>query len=97
VGSSHWLSDNYLAQFPSNALLFENAMDIMTMGEALIGIRSRSNTTNPIVGMSQAAQEWIRWSNIIIGPFLLGLIALTVFGLRRHRRKYLQLQYRIEQ
>lgn len=88
VGSSRWVRDRFLQEFPANATLFENAVDDFVIGDALIGIRSRAITARPIAALSDSTRSIVRSANIAAGPILLGLIGAAVWlARRRHRRR----------
>jgi hypothetical protein len=91
AGSSHWMSDRLLQQFPQNAALFENILDSFVLGDQLIGIRSRGATSHPIALMPDTGKAFLRYANIAAGPLLLAIIAAIVFARRRtHRRTALR-------
>ncbi len=90
VGSSRWVSDSFLQVFPANAAFFQNAVDAFAMGDALIGIRSREQTTRPIAALSETGIAFFRWTNLLIGPIIVLVIALVVFLMRRARSRSIQ-------
>ena len=94
VGSSRWLRDRYLGTFPANAILFENAVDSLAIGDALIGIRSREATSRPIALLSEGAKLALRYVNVTIGPALVMIIGILIFVFRRTRRRTATLAYR---
>ena len=93
VGSSHWLADRSLSTFPQNAALFDNALDSLAMGDALIGIRSRERANRPIAALEDGARSLFKAINIAAGPLLLLAVGAAVFLLRRRARRSAQSMY----
>lgn len=93
VGTSKWISDRFLQNFPSNAALFENAVDAFAMGDALIGIRSRENTSRPIVLLSDRLRAAVKYTNMAIGPIVLIAAGAAAFMLRRRRYRAMKSEY----
>ncbi|MBT3182271.1 MAG: GldG family protein [Deltaproteobacteria bacterium] len=87
VGSSRWISDKFLNNFPTNTTLFENAVDSFAMGNTLIGIRSRNEISRPIAIMPDGVKQIFKYLNLAIGPILTILIGLVVFIITRKRRR----------
>ncbi|MCB1194964.1 GldG family protein [bacterium] len=88
VGNSFFITSDNLRRFGSNGIFFLNAVDWMTQGEALIGIRTRSITERPIKEMSDASKGFARFINIFgmaAGAVCFGII----FTLSRKRRRKL--------
>lgn len=90
VGSSHWLTDRVLSAFPANATLFENTLDSFAMGDVLIGIRSRENTSRPIAQLSDGVRLITKYANIAIGPIIVIVIGFAVLIVRRIRKRRIQ-------
>ncbi|MEW6380515.1 MAG: Gldg family protein [bacterium] len=85
VGNSRLITDGYY-QPGENASFFLNSVDWLTMGDALIGIRSRENTEHPLKPTEPNQRTTIRYLNIF------GVsVVLIIFGLARaymsNRRK----------
>lgn len=93
AGSSRWIMDRFLPQFPQNAALFQNVVDALAMGDALIGIRSREVASRPIALIPDEVKAWLRYANVAAGPLMLALIGLAVFWMRRLRRRSLVARY----
>ncbi|HPQ81690.1 MAG TPA: hypothetical protein PLZ86_08210, partial [bacterium] len=94
VGSSHWIADRTLSTFPQNAALFENALDLFAMGDALIGIRAKSDTLRPIAPLTDGARSILKFANILAGPLLVVATGALVFFFKRRRRKRAVAAYR---
>jgi ABC-2 type transport system permease protein len=76
VGSSNFVSDQFLRMFPENRLFLENALDWMTLGDELISIRSRGATARPLANLSDGAKALVKYLNTF------GVAALVIiFGL----------------
>jgi len=93
VGSSYWIGDRFLHNFPANAALFENAVDAFAMGDELIGIRSREKTSQPIAILSDGIKSFIRYINLAAGPIIILAIGLAIYLLRRRRCRAVRLSY----
>lgn len=93
AGSSRWIMDRFLVSFPQNAALFQNALDYLTMSDALVGIRSREGTRRPIAILPDGAKRLLRWSNVAAGPLAAGALGLTTALLRKRRRRTIDSKY----
>lgn len=94
AGSSHWLSDRALTTFPSNAALFQNILDSFTVGNALIGIRSRENTSRPIVLLPDPVRLALKYINVAAGPLIVLAAGFLVFAIRRSKRRRITAAFR---
>ena len=82
IGSSRFIESDYLSQYPENGTFFLNAVDWLTLGESLIGIRSRVVTARPLDEVGEGAKSSIRFASTFAIP-----IVLIVWGLlRRYMR-----------
>jgi ABC-type uncharacterized transport system involved in gliding motility auxiliary subunit len=86
LGNSFFIQDNFLPQFPENSVFFQNAVDWLTLGPELIGIRSRGATDRPLVQLSDATKTAIKLA-VTLGPALLVVVIGLVRNLRRRRRR----------
>jgi ABC-type uncharacterized transport system involved in gliding motility auxiliary subunit len=90
VGSSYVIDDNMLAQYPENGAFLLNVVDWMTLGDELIGIRSREVTDRPLREIGDSARSLVRILGIFGTP--LAVIAFGVIRfLARRREKRLAL------
>ena len=87
VGNSRFITENFPAEFDGNRVFFQNIIDWVTVGDALIGIRSRESTDRPLRVISEQAKAAIRFINILGVSILAGLFGLGRFYLRRRRKK----------
>lgn len=87
VGNSRFITENFPAEFDGNRVFFQNIIDWVTVGDALIGIRSRESTDRPLRVISEQARAAIRFINILGVSILAGLFGLGRFYLRRRRKK----------
>jgi ABC-2 type transport system permease protein len=87
VGNSQFVSDLFLRNFPANSIFFENAIDWMTTGNDLIGIRSRGATARPLRQLSDAARTTIKLILIVGVPALVVLLSLVRMQIRRQSRR----------
>lgn len=93
AGSSHWASDRFIAMFPQNAALFQNAVDYFAMGDVLIGIRSREEMGRPITMVPDAARFWLKYANVATGPIAVAALGVLVLILRRSWRRQAARRY----
>ena len=90
VGDADFASDNFLKQFVSNGYFFQNIIDWLTVGDSLIGIRSRAVSERPLLRLSDAAKAYIRIANIAAVPVLVVLFGLVRYYLKRRSKKQFQ-------
>jgi len=93
VGSGRFAQDNFLARFPQNVAFIENVVDALTVGEQLIGIRSRIGTDRPLAMLTPGQRTTLKLINVVVGPVLVIMIALIVMAMRRMRRHRVRLAY----
>lgn len=93
MGTSRVIQDIFMQQFPQDATLVANAVDIMALGDQLIGIRTRSQLAHPLTEMTPLAENIVQYANVAGGVILIVAMAMGVFSVRRSRRKALQLAY----
>lgn len=91
VGSSYVMDDNMIAQYPENATFVLNLVDWMTLGDELIGIRSRDVTDRPLRELSDSARAAVRFAGIFGTPVLVILYGLFR-ALAKRRAKRIALQ-----
>jgi len=93
VGTSRWIDDAFLENFPQNSAIFENAVDTFVMGDSLIGIRSRFNTSRPIAIMPEGAPAVFKFLNLAIGPAIMIAIGVAVWIFRKRKFSNLKRKY----
>ncbi len=86
IGNSRFIQNDFLSRFRENEIFFLNLVDWLTMGDKLIGIRSRERTERPLPEMSDAKKAMIRYINIIGVSILLIFFGLIKFILKRRKR-----------
>jgi ABC-type uncharacterized transport system involved in gliding motility auxiliary subunit len=87
VGNARFVTSNFLGRSRANMLFFENAVDWMTLGEDLIGIRSRFVTDRPLKEISEGSKLLVRIVNIGGASLLVIAFGLTRFIFRRRAKK----------
>ncbi|MBL7074706.1 Gldg family protein [candidate division KSB1 bacterium] len=70
----------------SNQNFFLNIVDWLAQDEGLIAIRSREVTTRPLKEISQGAKRAVKYSNILVPPFLIIGFGLIYWRMRRRRK-----------
>ncbi|MBI4238998.1 MAG: GldG family protein [Deltaproteobacteria bacterium] len=96
IGTAHLLEDRFVGQrqFAEGVAFFANVIDHCTIGDALIGIRSRPVTARPISrDFSEADRALIRYANLIGVPLLVVGAGLFCLALRRKRWAALRAVY----
>lgn len=96
VGTAHLLEDRFVGQrqFAEGVAFFANVIDHCTIGDALIGIRSRPVTARPINrDFSEAQRALIRYVNLVGVPLIVVGVGLVMMLLRRKRWAALRSAY----
>lgn len=91
VGNSSFISNNFagnnfIRQFSFNVTFFLNAIDWLTLGEDLIGIRSRVVIDRPLKELSEPGKRLVRYLGIGGMPLLVIGFGLLRFMLRRRKK-----------
>lgn len=94
VGTSRIIQDRFLQSFPANIVFFENAVDQLTQGDKLIGIRSRLNVGRPIAPLADNERQVLKVGNYGLGPFVVLVMGMVIFLVRRSRHRTLAAAYR---
>ncbi|MHB8835654.1 MAG: GldG family protein [Candidatus Methylomirabilia bacterium] len=83
VGTSRLAQPDLLRQFPENGTFLLNAVDWMTLGPELIGIRSRTSDERPLPPVSDQARSFIKIVNVVGVPLLIALLGIMRLNARR--------------
>jgi ABC-type uncharacterized transport system involved in gliding motility auxiliary subunit len=81
------VEQSYLGQYPENRTFILNVVDWLTLGESLIGIRSRVVTSRPLKQVGETVKATLRFAATFGVP-----IAVVIWGLTR---RYLKTRRRI--
>jgi ABC-type uncharacterized transport system involved in gliding motility auxiliary subunit len=87
VGSTQFLSDRFLQQFPANGVFFANIVDWMTLGNDLIAIRSRGESARPLKEIDDAKRGAYKVLATVAVPILVVVFGLVRAQLGRARRR----------
>ncbi len=88
VGDSDFIKDRYLRQSADNLLFFQNLVDILSIDEDLINIRSNGVTERPIKEISDNLRIFLRYANVF------GVTIVVIgFGLFRYYNRYRKNNY----
>lgn len=92
VGTAQLLEDRMitLPQFAEGVTFFENVIDAMTLGETLVGIRSRPVTARPIMNLDAGEKAMIRYANMLGIPLLIILGGFGGVVWRRRRWQHVR-------
>jgi len=82
IGNSRMFENTLLRQFPSNAVLFLNAIDWLALGESLIGVRSKAVVDRPLAEVGDRERATMKFLATFGVP-----IVLVAFGLGRTMTK----------
>ncbi|MBI4212520.1 MAG: GldG family protein [Deltaproteobacteria bacterium] len=93
AGTSRLVQNQFLQMFPQNRLLVENALDSMSWGEALIGIRSRESVDRPLALLSDGLKVMVWFGNVLLAPLLVLFLGGVVFVVRKRKWKRLKMLY----
>lgn len=94
MASASALSDNFLGQFKDNQTFLQNSVDMLVLGDQLLGIRSAPVTARPLKEMKDTEKVLMRWVNILAVPILLVLFGLILWFLKGRKRQAIQERYR---
>jgi ABC-type uncharacterized transport system involved in gliding motility auxiliary subunit len=72
-----------LRQFPENGTFLLNAVDWMTLGPELIGIRSRAAEQRQLPVVPDQAKSFIKIVNIVGVPLLIAFLGILRLNARR--------------
>jgi len=87
AGTSRFITEDFPDEFVGNRTFFLNAVDWLTIGDELIGIRSREAGERPLQLLSESAKLIVRTLNLLAVPLLVIAFGLVYFVLRRQRRQ----------
>jgi gliding-associated putative ABC transporter substrate-binding component GldG len=88
VGNGRFITENFDMQFEGNRIFFLNAIDWCTIGDYLMGIRSRESADRPLMIIPDRARSAIRYVNIFGVSILLMLFGLGRFYMHRRRKRF---------
>jgi gliding-associated putative ABC transporter substrate-binding component GldG len=83
VGTSRLAQPDFLRQFPENGTFLLNAVDWMTLGPELIGIRSRAAQERVLPPVAERGKSFIKIVNVIGVPLLVALLGILRLNARR--------------
>jgi ABC-2 type transport system permease protein len=86
IGNSRLVEQSYLAQYPENRTFLLNVVDWLTLGESLIGIRSRVVTSRPLTQVGEGVKATTRFAATFGVPIAVIIWGLTRSYLRTRRR-----------
>ncbi len=87
IGNSRFVEDGFLRQFPENRTFFLNSVDWLTLGDRLIGIRSRAITSRPLKEIGESSKVAIRFGSTFGVPIAFIVWGLVRLQVRSRRRK----------
>jgi ABC-type uncharacterized transport system involved in gliding motility auxiliary subunit len=93
VGSTHFLENRFLQQYPSNTVFLANTVDWMTLGNDLISIRSRSAVSRPLKEIEDDKKGVMKALAIFPVPVLVVVFGLVRAQYRRGRHNRLAIEF----
>ncbi len=87
AGSSRFITDDFSQEFEGNRTFFLNAIDWLTIGDELIGIRSREAGERPLKLIPEHTKIIVRIINMLAVPLLVIAFGFIYTGLRRRRTR----------
>ncbi len=95
IGSSFMVRSNFAQQFPENLVLAQNAVDWLTLGNALISIRSRAVSDRPLepsitADEAQGRRRLVKFAGTFAMPILLGIVGIGRWMVRRREKQAFQ-------
>ncbi|MCD6326313.1 GldG family protein [bacterium] len=86
IGGSFLVNNEFLNRYRANLLFVQNLIDVMTLGQGLVGIRARGMDERPLDEVSEGTKSWAKYGNMIGIPILVILFGLVRYYLRRRMR-----------
>ncbi len=86
IGNSGFMADEFLRQSSGNFTFFMNSIDWLTIGDELIGIRSRRVTDRPLKEISEGKKAYIKFIDIFGMSAVLICLGLIKFYLKKRDR-----------
>ena len=87
VGNSRFITNDVITQFDDNQVFFLNLVDWLTLGNQLIGIRSRGATDRPLRETTEYQKTLVKSLNMFGIPVALAFFGIVRFYVRRRRKK----------
>ncbi len=87
IADSDLIADGQLNRSEENIVFFMNAVDYLTLGSDLIGIRSKQTTDRPLKEISEAGKDFVKGINIIGIPLIVILFGIGRAWIRRRDKK----------
>jgi ABC-type uncharacterized transport system involved in gliding motility auxiliary subunit len=87
VGTSRLADADFLRQFPEDGAFLLNAVDWMTMGPELIGIRSRLAPERVLPAVGDRGRALLKGANVVGVPLLVALLGVLHLAARRRRER----------
>lgn len=86
IGNSRFMTDQQMMLHNGNPAFMMNLLDWVTMGEDLIGIRSRGATDRPLEDISETKKSTYKFLNNFGMAIIVAIIGVVRFAARRRRK-----------
>jgi len=96
IASTRFVNNQFLSLYPENMMFLQNAVDSLAIGNALIGIRSRSVTDRPLSfgtddeKVIESRKTFHRFMGTFMVPIAVIILGLVRTAIRRRSRKQLE-------
>ncbi|MBI4410887.1 MAG: GldG family protein [Deltaproteobacteria bacterium] len=95
VANTQFVKDHVIKDYQGNLVFVQNLLDWLTLGDQLIGIRSRGKTARPIEPPSPAVVSAIKFGHMVGIPLaVIGFGILSVI-LRKKKRERIAVYFRV--
>jgi gliding-associated putative ABC transporter substrate-binding component GldG len=88
VGNSRFITNDIITQFDDNQVFFLNLIDWLTLGEQLIGIRSRGATDRPLRETTEYQKTIVKVLAMFGVPLAMVLFGVVRFYVKRRKKKH---------
>lgn len=94
VANTQFIKDHVIKDYQGNLVFVQNLLDGLTLGDQLIGIRSRGKTARPITPPSPTAVSAIKFGHMVGIPLAVIGIGILLAILRKRKRENIALYFR---
>ena len=89
MGGSFLINDEFLSRYRKNDLFVQNLIDVMTLGQGLVDIRTRGAAERALEEVSEGGKAWIKFGNMLGIPALVAIFGLARYFVRKKRKRAL--------
>ena len=93
VGDAAFAQNQFLQLFEENAVFIENAVDVLSTGAELLGVRTKGLNQSPIAILTEGQRTTLRLIDIFLSPLLLIGLGVMLLVWRRSTARRLKAAY----